>query len=182
MAEINTGEGQSRARKGRNNKLSTKVDLTPMVDLGFLLITFFIVTTAWTKPRTMSLYMPAGNTPDMAVKRSTVLTIIPITKDKVFYYHGDFTDAMQHNQYGITNFSITGGIGNIIRQKQVMLDAVPKLSRNDLMLIIKPATGASYESIADALDEVLINNLKHYSLVDMGEPEKTLLKSMQINN
>jgi len=138
MAEMNSSAGNNRQKGGlrRCKKLSTKVDLTPMVDLGFLLITFFVFTTSMTKPKAMNLYLPAGEISTMPTGESTVLTIIPVSNDKVFYYHGDLDKAMQTGLHGITGFSITNGIGDIIRQKQIALDNNPKYTRKDLMLII----------------------------------------------
>ena len=90
MAELNASHA-SRRDKGiaRSKKLSTRVDLTPMVDLGFLLITFFVFTTTASAPRAMPLNLPAGDNPDTKVGGSTALTVIPIDGDRVFYYHGD---------------------------------------------------------------------------------------------
>src|SRR5450432_488283 len=179
MAEINSNAGHNRQKGGirRSKKLSTKVDLTPMVDLGFLLITFFVFTTSMSRPKAMNLYLPAGDTAGMPVGDNTALTIIPIAGDKIFYYHGDLQGALTKNLYGITGFSVSNGIGDIIRQKQIALDHNSKFTRKDLMLIIKPAIDARYQNIVSALDEVLINDLKHYAFVDLDPAEKeTLLK------
>jgi biopolymer transport protein ExbD len=95
MAELNTHAGSSR-RPGarRSKKLSTRVDLTPMVDLGFLLITFFIVTTTWSKPRALGLNMPAkGDSSNLGLHAA--LTVLAGSDNKVFYYHGRLEDALK---------------------------------------------------------------------------------------
>jgi biopolymer transport protein ExbD len=174
MAEINSNAGHSRHKGGvrRSKKLSTRVDLTPMVDLGFLLITFFVFTTSMRTPKAMNLYLPAGQKIDMPTGESTALTIIPVSNDKVFYYHGDLETAIKNNLYGTTTFSISNGIGAVIRKKQIALGSNPKYSAKDLMLIIKPAVDARYRNVVAALDEVLINDLKHYAFVDLDPAEK----------
>jgi len=181
MAEINSNTGHKRHKTGvrRSKKLSTKVDLTPMVDLGFLLITFFIFTTALTTPKAMKLYLPAGDVPTPA-GQSAVLTVVPVSSNKVFYYHGDMSSAIQNNLYGVTNFALSSGIGDIIRQKQMALSQNPKYTKNDLMLIIKPSANANYKNIVAALDEVLINDLKHYAVVDLDPAEKDWLAGLRI--
>src|SRR5450432_2215128 len=177
MAEINSnaGNGRHRGKLRRSKKLSTKVDLTPMVDLGFLLITFFVFTTSMSQPKAMHLYLPAGEKTEMPTGESTALTIIPVADDKVFYYHGDLATAIKNNLYGTTSFSISNGIGEIIRKKQLALGNNPKYTAKDLMLIIKPAMDARYQNIVRALDEVLINDLKHYAFVDLEPAEKESL-------
>ena len=123
MAEINNAAGANRYDKGvrRSKKLSTRVDLTPMVDLGFLLITFFIFTTTMSEPTTMDLKMPADG-PPMKYGESGTLSVIPAAGNKVFYYHGDITDALQKGAYGFTSYSVHNGIGDIIRKKQLAMN------------------------------------------------------------
>lgn len=177
MAELNVAAGANR-HKGiaRSKKLSTRVDLTPMVDLGFLLITFFVFTTTLSEPPAMQLLLPADTeTIEMPVRESTVLTIIPLANNKVAYYHGKLQDATRSGQHGITNFSVHDGIGAIIRQKQNDLAASGNFKRTDMMLIIRPITDASYKTVVDALDEVLINDVKHYSFVDITQDELRFL-------
>ncbi len=182
MAEITNNAGNHRQKGGarRSKKLSTKVDLTPMVDLGFLLITFFVFTSAISKPKTRELFLPAGESKDMAVGQSTALTIIPVSNNKVFYYHGDLVEALQNNLNGTTTFSITHGIGDVIRLKQKMLSQQPPLKKEDLMLIIKPRMDASYQNVIDALDEVEINQLKHHAFVDLDDFEKETLVKLKV--
>lgn len=182
MAEINTDAGHNRRKGGvrRSKKLSTKVDLTPMVDLGFLLITFFIFTTSMSQPKAMKLVLPAGENKETEAPTSTALTIIPISDNKVFYYHGQLDEALQTNSYGVTNFAINNGIGDIFRQKQAALSHSTKFTKADLMLIIKPTADARYQNIVAVLDEVLINDLKHYAFVELEPIEKETLNKLGI--
>lgn len=170
MAEINTAAAQGHLPGvAKSKKLSTRVDLTPMVDLGFLLITFFIFTTNMSKPTAMKLIMPKEG-PDMPIGESAALTICPIAGDKVFYYHGNLEEALVNHQYGFTSYSIKGGIGTVIREKQAAMDLAGK-KRNDLMLIIKPGDMSSYRNTVDLLDEVMINAITHYAIVDISKED-----------
>ncbi len=182
MAEINSPAGPGRHNGGvrQRKKLSTKVDLTPMVDLGFLLITFFVFTASMSRPKSMKLFLPAGELQTKPTGQSTVLTIIPILNDKVFYYQGELQQAIASGAYGVTNFSVGNGIGDIIRKKQVSLASNARFTKNDLMLIIKPAMDARYQNVVAALDEVLINDVKHFAFIDLDLAEKQTLDRLGI--
>src|ERR1700732_1224839 len=115
MAELNSTAPHSR-KPGvrRSKKCATRVDLTPMVDLGFLLITFFMVTTAWTKPRASQLIMPADGNPT-TIGMDAALTLVALKDDKVFYYNGTLDQSLKNGSYGVTGYNRQGGIGDIIR-------------------------------------------------------------------
>jgi biopolymer transport protein ExbD len=176
MAEINIpAAGGNKPGVRRSKKHSTRVDLTPMVDLGFLLITFFIFTTSMSSPKAMKLIMPDDSgdiSEDMPVGESTALTVIPIKGDRIFYYHGELSKALTTNAFGVTNYSITDGLGQIVRQKQAVLDKLGK--RKDLMLMIKPTPESNYQQLVNVLDEVLINEVKHYAIMDLTPEEKEI--------
>jgi biopolymer transport protein ExbD len=174
MAEINTPAGDPHKRGGRRSKkLSTRVDMTPMVDLGFLLITFFVLTTTWSKPHVTKLFMPADGE-GTKIGNDAALTIVPIAGNKVFYFHGDLDAALRSGAYGTTGY---GGIGDIVRQKQAAMDRSYKGGRKELMLLIKPSAEASYGNLVSLLDETLINQVSKYALVDLKPEEKMLFSS-----
>src|SRR5919112_5522683 len=95
MASIDTGGGDSGHKKGpgvkKAKKMSTRIDMTPLVDLGFLLITFFIFTTTMSTPSTMDLFMPKDTDKDEELnkaKESGALTIMLGKDNHVYYYEG----------------------------------------------------------------------------------------------
>src|SRR6186713_1205160 len=101
MAEMDTSSGGGH-KKGpgvkKGKKLSTRVDLTPMVDLGFLLITFFMFTTTLSKPKTMQINMPykednIKEEDQTKIKASTVVTILLSSNHRIYYYEGIGDDA-----------------------------------------------------------------------------------------
>src|SRR5688572_21286634 len=99
------------------------IDMTPMVDLGFLLITFFVVTTELSKPRAMNLYMPHDGAPT-ATAESKTITFLAGANNKLFYYFGEEKDAGIKNSIIPVSWDRKEGIGKIITQKQLQLDAV----------------------------------------------------------
>ena len=178
MSEITTISSEQKAGVKRSKKLSTRVDLTPMVGLGFLLITFFIFTTTLSLPKSMKIVMPAGD-PDMPIGNSSALTIIPLADNKIFYYHGELTEALSNKLYGTSSYSFADGIGSVIREKQSALDR-SGIGRNELMLIIKPAESSRFANTVDILDEVLINEVRRYALTEQTNEEKQILASLKI--
>src|SRR4051812_9379925 len=109
MASLDTGGGDSGHKKGpgvkKAKKLSTRVDMTPMVDLGFLLITFFIFTSTMSSPTTMALNMPKDEkNPEKQneAKASGALTLMLGKNDAVYYYEGEL--APDASNFKTSNF------------------------------------------------------------------------------
>src|SRR6185503_19411539 len=122
MASIDSGGGDSGHKKGpgvkKAKKLSTHVDMTPMVDLGFLLITFFIFTATMQQPSAMNLNVPKDvDDPEelTEVKQSGVLTIMLGKGDQVYYYGGQLEVSAEKNNFKQTTFK---GIRKIIIDKK----------------------------------------------------------------
>ena len=90
--------------------------MTPMVDLGFLLIAFFVITTELSKPTVTDLYMPKDGNPT-PLGNSNALTVLLGKNNTVFFYHGDWEEATKKDQIYQTNFSYSKGLGDVIRKK-----------------------------------------------------------------
>jgi len=171
MAEMDTSGGGGH-KKGpgvkKGKKLSTRVDLTPMVDLGFLLITFFIFTTTMSQPTAMKLFLPkdADKPEDQnKAKESGVITILLGKDNNVFYYEGQLTpDA--------SNFKSS----SFKEIRTVLMDKKKNTPEKDLVVILKPSSECTYKNVIDILDEMAINLLKRYALVDITDIEEKLVK------
>lgn len=180
----NNGLERSGKSLARNKKHQLRIDMTPMVDLGFLLITFFIFTTTLSTPTAADLFMPTEKPfPPQTLPQRLALTFLLDENNRVFYYHGDFSEAKNNNEIFETDFSTYNGIGKIIRQKQKDIDASGTFAdgRKGLMLLIKPADGANYKNMVDALDEVMINDVRKYALLALTESEKEFLKYQSLS-
>jgi biopolymer transport protein ExbD len=181
MAEINIHPANFGNERVRSKKLSTKVDLTPMVDLGFLLITFFILTTTLSQPTVMPVNMPAKGD-SMMIARNAVLTLIAAANNQVFYFEGSLDDAEKKSSFGTSGYSIHEGIGQVIAQKQAAMDRLYRGGRKEMNVLIKAAPDASFENIVGLLDEMAIYQVKKYSMIELTDAEKRLLKAKKLIN
>jgi biopolymer transport protein ExbD len=143
--------------------------MTPMVDLGFLLLTFFILTTTFAKPQTMEINMPvkpATEEQQTPLKASNALTLLLGENDKIYWYAG-LPDAPTAPGVQITDYS-AGGL------RKILLDrtrANPKL-----VVLIKPMEEARYKNLVDVLDEMNITDTGKYAIVDVDPRDEELVK------
>lgn len=188
MAEMQVADsgGGKKGGKKRSKKMSTRVDLTPMVDLGFLLITFFMLTTTLQKPQIMALVMPDKDIKKEdiePVKESKVLTLLLGAKDKVYWYEG-ITDAKLDS----TDYS-ADGLRKVILNKMEKVkgqfgledyeDYKTKEPRKGsfINVIIKPTKDARYKNLVDALDEMAICKVRYYVILDVSDLEREFIKN-----
>jgi|SRR5690606_14124845 len=165
MAEVQQqgGGGKKGGGKVRVKKQSTKIDMTPMVDLAFLLLTFFILTTTFNKPKTMEVNMPdkvKDEADQTKVNEKDILNLILSENNKIYWYIGLEPPVYQ------TNYSKDGVRKVLLEQNQLN----PKL-----MILIKPEDGSRYENMVDILDEMEITNTKRYAIVDYTEDDKKII-------
>ena len=161
MAEIAASENNG--SKKRSHKLSTKIDMTPMVDLGFLLITFFMLTTTLAKPIVMELAMPEDSRVKSDIRCSESLTVVLDDQNKVFYYQGLACDPKVRS----TDFSDRG-------IRQVLFDYKRKIGDN-FTVVIKSTNKAKYRNMIDLLDEMKITNNRRYAIVNITPEDEKLL-------
>ena len=208
MAELNTDGGGSHGKheKKRAKKSSTKIDMTPMVDLAFLLLTFFMLTTTFSKPKTMELNMPADpkDIKDQP-KVKNAITFLLTDNNKVYWYYGEFLaagnpDGKPATTLNKTNFS-KDGIHKILledynkdvavriielekkRNTRQIADTTFKRLAMDikgekkaLMALVKTDDKATYGNVIDMLDELNVCYVGKYALVDISAPELVMVK------
>ena len=211
MADLDTGGGDDHGKKGkkRAKKSSTKIDMTPMVDLAFLLLTFFMLTTTFSKPNAMEINMPLKDptvTPPK-IAESTVMTVILSDKNKIYYYYG-ITDPKVEQ----TNFGPDGIRKVLLQRNKKVIDAVEKIrkefepkiaaateekdekaiekemkvamnkikgDKNSTMVLIKTDDMAKYKNVVDILDEIAICTIGKYALVDISPVETEMIKNLK---
>lgn len=154
--------------KGRSKKLPTRVDFTPMVDLGFLLITFFMLATTLSKPQAMELNVPAKDEEDDSekpvTKASKTLTLILGENDTLFYYLFP-TGNEDEPETNFIDFSVPKNLEPIIYDRQNFVEKHFG-DKEELVVLIKAMSSAKYKNMVNILDEMSITNVKRYALVD----------------
>lgn len=161
-------------KKGK--KLSTRVDLTPMVDLGFLLITFFVFTTTMSQSTAMNMNEPKDDKEkQLKVKNSGAMTILLGKGNQVYYYYGQLMPETISEEFKSTTFK---GIRPLILEKKKSTNI------DDLMYIIKSDDASTFKNSIDILDEMAISTVPagHYAEVPMLPVEKMLIQQTEQAN
>jgi biopolymer transport protein ExbD len=177
MAELNTGDaggGKKGAKKVRSKKLNSKVDLTAMVDLAFLLITFFMLTTSLSKPQSMDLGLPDPNEKgdDVKVDENRTMTVLLGSNDQISFYMGIVNSPMkpQAITYG------KEGIRKELLKRKAEVLAYTGSKDKGMIVIIKPSKKSNYKNLVDILDEMAITDIPTYAIVnDFLDEEKTYM-------
>jgi biopolymer transport protein ExbD len=207
MAEVNTGGGGGgKHEKKRAKRSSTRIDMTPMVDLAFLLLTFFVLTSTFAKPKTMEINFPAKPKDEkLDIKVNNALTFILTKDDGIYYYDGEFypegnTKGKPATQLTKTDFSAEGlhkvllrrnaptiteidDITEKLKKKEIADTTYKRLAMNAkgkkeaLTVLVKSDDQAVYKNVIDVIDELNICNVGKYAIVDMGAKENELLKA-----
>jgi hypothetical protein len=186
MAELDTsGGGKKKGGKVRSKKMSTRIDFTPMVDLGFLLITFFMLTTTLNKPQIMSVILPDDKDKpptDEAVKESKVLTLMPGKDNKVYYYHGVTDAKLDSTTFGAEGLrkvlldKMEFVRKNVEPDKEITLESGKTKMSNRAIFLIKPLEDSNYKNLVDIVDEMAICNVGIYVLMGVSDVEKEFVK------
>jgi biopolymer transport protein ExbD len=192
MAELDTSSGGGKKGPGvkKAKKLSTRIDLTPMVDLGFLLITFFIFTTTMSKPKAMSLVMPTDEKlPEEQmnkVKASTALTALLGKDHRIYYYYGIGDNPAVDPGLKVTTFKAKDGIRDaIIELKKRVAEKIASgelLPKDKATVLIKPDTTSTYEDVVNILDEMAINEIDIYAIIDISPVDRGFILATENAN
>lgn len=175
MAELNTGDGGGKKGSGkvRSKKSNSKVDLTAMVDLAFLLITFFMLTTTLSKPQAMPLGLPDKNPndkeQDIKVDERRTMTLMLGANDKMVYYMGLLATPIAGPK------DIAYGKEGIRKELLKRKKSVEEITGKGLIVIIKPSKKSNYGNLVDILDEMAIVGVPTNAIVNDFSPEELKL-------
>lgn len=205
MAEINTQSENSKGKK-KAKKISTRIDFTPMVDLGFLLITFFMLTTSMIKPQTMEIAMPSKDKvpkkEQTKIKASRAVTILLDKDNKIYYYEGTKEDGKDpelivsdYSSKGIRKFLLERNYDVVVKVNELTNEKIKTRMNQDTferrknvliadkkapIVIIKATNESSYKNLVDVLDEMSICNIGRYAIVDITDYDIELIKKKNI--
>ena len=174
MAELIVKDKGGKGKK-RGKKQSTFVDLTAMVDLAFLLITFFMLTTTLAKPQSMNLGMPdkTDKSAKTNVAERRTVTLILGSNDKLVWFWGDIKHPFEGptvEKYG------KNGIRKVLLEKHKEVFSYTQDETKGLIVIIKPSEKSKYRNLVDVLDEMVITQVKTYAIVDIAKEDIELLE------
>lgn len=212
MAEAPGGEGAApgggRHQKKRAKKGSTKIDMTPMVDLAFLLLTFFILTTTMYKPSSLQMTYPVPPKPDdpppPPTQLSNAVTLLLTKNDQIFYYKGEFrkeatekgppTTLTQTNFKDVQKLLVENNKQTVAKLNEVAKEFNEKKitedeynekrkaikgDKDNLKAIIKTDADAKYRNMIDMVDEMDISGIGSYGVVDKLKPEEQALLDVE---
>jgi biopolymer transport protein ExbD len=206
MAEIVQEEGHKGKGKKKAKKHGTHIDMTPMVDLACLLLTFFMLTTAFNKPKVMAIILPEKpkpNEPVPELDQKRALNILLVEHDKILWYNGLADPNKILPTLAETNFTKEGVrklllqrnkelYGRIAKLNKDVIEGKIKIPRDTLearikrmqkddrfgpIVLIKAADSVKYRNLVDIMDEMVIANVARYTLVDINQVEKMMVKN-----
>lgn len=201
MAEMQEKDSGKKGKKPKQKKHATRVDLTPMVDLGFLLITFFMLTTSMLKPQTMEIGVPSKDDvkeeDQNKVKASQAITVLLGKENKLYYFFGaedkgvapelvatDYSSEGIRKMLMAKNADVMQQVADLKKEK-----ADKKVGQEDYtkrlidlrgaktapVVMIKAADDANYKNLVDILDEMQICNIGRYAIVDITPDDLAMI-------
>ncbi len=175
MAQVeNTRSAAVGKHNSRTSRKSLFIDLTPMVDLAFLLISFFMLTTVLQENMSMELKMPENTGEPIPIAHSRTITLIADANNQLYYYNGEDMQNLSKSNYS------NAGLRQLLYERiQQQRAADPG---KGLICIIKLTGGADYNDMINLLDEMEITNVPTYAIQDITEAEKEQLNIFTKNN
>ena len=206
MSEVQSNEQDSgkggKHKKVRAKKSSTHIDMTPMVDLAFLLLTFFMLTTTFGKPKTMEINMPVKDPTEKPSEVTNAMTVLLSGDNKIFWYFGALKPD---TKLTATDFSNDGFRKLLLDKNKIGFDKIKQLradaakknvadstlkrmivdvkgEKTSIMVLIKTDDKAKFKNVIDALDELNICMIGKYAIVDLAKQEYDLINNFKPGN
>ncbi|MGZ3750015.1 MAG: ExbD/TolR family protein [Mucilaginibacter sp.] len=174
MAELDTsGGGKHKGGKVRSKKASTRIDLTAMVDLAFLLITFFIMATTLAKPKAMETFWPDKTKKDvqLPVPETRTMTVLLGNNNQLEWYVGAPGKSAPTKDYFGKN-----GIRKSLVEENKKIEATHGGKDNYMIVLVKASDKATYKDFVNIMDELDITGIQSRAVVPILPIEVELLK------
>ncbi|MCU0431865.1 MAG: biopolymer transporter ExbD [Bacteroidia bacterium] len=207
MAEVNTGGGGGgkHQKKGRKSSGTPRVDMTPMVDLAFLLLTFFVLTSQLNKPKASELIVPKPlekndtNTTKIPDELAVTILLDGNKGKKIYYYEGKLPtesgkilDITMDPKKGLRRYilernrKVIAAMNDLRNQFQagkidsLAYDTLPRTKKyknqdDAPFFIVKWGGDATYGDVIDVIDELKIGDVSRYALTKISQPEYEVL-------
>ncbi len=153
------GHGKKKGKK-KKRRLGIRIDNTPMVDIAFLLLTFFMLTTTMNKPQTMEINLPPSNDVTVEVAMSNLMTLLVKEDGSIYWNIG--VDPPEKVAFK--------GLRGLMNERN---QANPKL-----ITLIKIDRKGKYQMMVDIMDELNLANVTRFSLAPMGDNDKKILSKV----
>lgn len=155
--------------KGKRVRASIHIDMTPMVDLAFLLLTFFIMTTTLMKNSVMEIKQPVPDESGLVtdIKAERVLNLVLGKNNKVYWYMG-----MPGSEVNEIDYSTTG-LRQLLSRKHAEISG--------LYVFIKASDQSRYQNMIDVLDEIMIANINNYSMLSLDAKDRELVNGLLLH-
>lgn len=151
------GRGKHK-KKHAKRRMGVRLDMTPMVDVAFLLLTFFMLTTVMRKQQTMEINLPPNNETKVDIAESNLMTVYVDQNDKIFYAEG--TEKAPHS------IDMTG-LEAFFKQKGTQ--------NSKLVILLKFDRKAKYHMMVDVIDKLNLADLNRFSIAPLTDTDKTFL-------
>jgi biopolymer transport protein ExbD len=151
--------GKGKKKKGR--RLGIRIDMTPLVDVAFLLLTFFMYTTSMSRPQTMEINLPPDKNVHVEVAETKLMTL-------------------RVNDKGVIYWSMAMEAPKIVDFKDFRAFLADKSANiPGLIVILKIDRQGKYKMMVDLIDEFNLAGVQRFSLAPMTDQDKSIISKVQ---
>ena len=165
MGAVDTPQ-RSSGKKGKGHhrpkrRVGVRIDMTPMVDVAFLLLIFFMVTTVFRTPQAMEINLPPDNNNPTPIRESKILQLRVLGEDRVFWKRGPKTDPWVRTSIGS------------------LKDVIKPLANNDnIVVLINIDREAKFNNMVSIIDQLDLARLGRFSIIELGPKEKAEVEKL----
>jgi biopolymer transport protein ExbD len=164
MGAVDTPDTGAKHKKGKRRKpkrIGIKIDMTPMVDVAFLLLIFFMCTTVFRKPQALEINLPPDPNAKVEIAESNVMTLRVVAPD-------DSTHSTVRAFWRIAKDPFQEVD---VEKLQSIFQAEAKRN-SKLVVLVKIDRKAKYRYMVDIIDQLQFAELNRFSLAPLTPEER----------